>query len=301
MTREHGRKPDAQHGNEAEGGDDGAAIVNVAQRKSAQERRLANQARAKLNAHIANVSKSTLLGANLFQKMVRGDAEEALRRKLEPAMAEKLGEKVLEKVLDKLKDTLVEVTDVGKEMAEKASAVFGAIKSNITEKIKTRGELTAQLVADDVTSGLIEAQGVVEDRLRAAVDALPPEKLAEIARILFKLREASKDAEDDSPEHGKLADGMEAWAMTDLLGLPAGDGVAAEEVALQAYSVFREGVRETAMSAGEASTDIQRQLTHPNDDKDKLEEAEAGLGSHTKAGLDKDKALRARVAQTGQG
>ena len=299
--RERQRREGA-NASEVESSEAGGGQVDHAKKLAARERKIAGQAKQKLLSHVEKVSKATLLGANIFQQMVRGDAEEVLVKKLEPALAEKLGEKVLDKVLDKLKEGLVEVTEIGKDLADKSTVIFSAIRSNVTDKIKTRGELNAMHVADEVTSGLLEGQAIVEDQLKAKIQSIPQEKLAAIGRELFKLREAAKDDESDSEEHGKLADGMEDWFMTAELGMPAGDGVAAEDTAKQAYSAFREGVRETVMSAGEAATDVQKTLAHPGALDDKVADAEdAVLGPRQKAGIEKDKALRARVAATGGG
>jgi len=47
------------------------------------------------------------------------------------------------------------------------------------------------------------------------------------------------DDDPDGPDRGYLRDGMVTWALENLLGLPAGDAIGMETVALEAYAELR--------------------------------------------------------------
>jgi hypothetical protein len=278
--------------------DEGNAAITQAQRQGARQRKLAARAKQALHEQAHRALEGAQLGANLFQMMVRKDGEDELNKKLHPDAAEKVAHMVIDKVAHKLREGLVEISDVGKAMADKATTIFGAIHGSISDKIKTTQELTVSTTADFVTTGLLEAQTIANENLRAHIDSLPTEKLAIIAEQIWKLREvarASPFAEGDSAEHGNLADGAEEMFMTDMLGMPQGGGVAAEAIALQAYSEFQAGLRAHAMSAGERATAIQHRLANPNGDRDTLNRVENEQGEHTKAGIERDVAQKRRT------
>ena len=257
------------------------------------------QARATRNALKGQAGKAAQAmsqGANLFQMAVRGLGEDELKKKLEPAVAEKVKDALIDKVSEKFKEGVIEVSDLGKEVASKSSAVFGAIKSNLSERIKAQKELSVLEAADMVTAAIIEQSITMEKHLGEVIDNLPREKVLAVRKVLAQFN-GIKD-EDDSPETGNLEDGMKAWAMTDLIGLPSGDGVAIEGYARAAFASFQEAVRST-MTAGEAGDAIQHRLANPNEDQEKIEGAEEKMGPQFKAGIQKDKNLRGRVAATG--
>lgn len=107
-----------------------------------------------------------------------------------------------------------------------------------------------------------------------------------------------EDGEDGEESGGNLEDGMKAWAMTDLVGLPKGGGVATEEYALQAYSEFKAEVRSTAMTAVEAGKDIQHRLSNPSEALDKLEDAKGKMGPKFREAIERDRIMDRRVAST---
>lgn len=287
--------------------EDGTQPANpnaLAERVKHQQRHKASRAKRAILDHIHKATEGAFLGANLFQAMVRGDAVEEVNRKLHPEMAEKITDTIIDKVGDKLKEAIAEVSEVGKEISEKSTAVFGAIKSSLSDKIKNQQDLTVLQVAGDVTGAIIEAHRQAAERLKEAVEHLPDEKLAAAADYIWQMREIgrqSPDAQADSPESGKLADGAQDLAM-EAMGLPQAGGVAAEAVALEAYSLFQAGVRDHAMSAGERADAVQHRLANPGEDQEKLERAEKdSLKSGTRESIEKDKRLQKRteMMQTG--
>lgn len=153
MQRESSKEDPQQ---QQEGEDNLRTMVMQKRAMNRKKDRAAGEVKTQLTQHLSKAVKSMSDGANLFQMMVRGDGEEELQKKLEPALAEKIKDGVLDKLEDKFKETVVEVSDVSKSVASHASTVFGIIKSNISDRIKNQKDLTVLQVADMVTSGLLE-------------------------------------------------------------------------------------------------------------------------------------------------
>jgi len=292
-VRDHKHK--ATHGARSGEAEDGGGGLEQQKLGLALQRRQAERARETLHKHIDKVSQSITLGANLFQLMARDDKEQQLEKKLHPSIASKVADKVIDKIAAKIKDGLVAVSGVAKEVAGKSEMVFGLIKSNLQSRVATEQELTVHQLADAITIALIERQAELAEQLHAAIDALPVEKLMGVAATLSPLQRARPSEDDpDSPERGNLRDGMVNWAMENLLGLPAGDAVAMEEVAIQAYAELKSEVIAT-LPVHERGEAIQDRLAHPDGDREKLERVEEKMGPKFKANVERDKTLRARV------
>lgn len=254
------------------------------------------ETRRMLKAQLSKSVRAVAMGANLFQKAVRRMSEEEQEKKLEIDVAERVKDALVDKVAERFKEAVVEVSDIGKAVAEKSATVFGTIKSSISERIKAQSELSVLQAADAVTAAMIEKSLVLEEHLSQVIDALPAEKVLAVRDVLAQFNGIKDDA--DTAETGKLEDGMKEWAMTDLIGLPAGDGVAIEEYGRDAFASFQEAVRST-MTVHEQGAAIQHRLAHPNEDQQKIEEAEKDMGPHFKSGIARDKGMRQRVAATG--
>lgn len=292
MTREYKSNQDPQR--QQERGDDGSdRMTDQARAVLERDRRRMGSVRQALNGQVDRASKAMLLGANLFQMMARGEDEAQLERKLSPEIAEKISDKVVDKVAEHIKSLAVEASGIGEVIAENSASVFGALKGTISEKISARKDLTVLQCVDLVSGGIIERATIFEQEMKSAVAGLGREKLLGVHKTLSPLKDVRSD--EDSPETGKLADGLQEWALTDLVGLPAGGGVVAEEWALRAWSEFQAGVRDHAMSAGERSDAIQERLANPRGDQDKLEAAEEKLKPETKKEIEKDKILKERT------
>lgn len=280
-------------------------LAQQAQRLEARNRKLAGKAKHALEEQAHRALEGAELGANLFQSMVRADNEKEIHKKIHPEIADKIIEGVVDKVGDKVKDALTEISDVGKEMAGKATSIYGAIKGKLEARVQMEKDLTVLRTADIVMSGLLEAATVTNRQLKEHIAALSQEKLVFIAEEMWQLKEAARkdpSSQADSPENGSLADGAQEMFLTDIVGMPKGGGVAAEDLALKAYSEFQAGVRDHAMSNSEREDAIQHRLANPNEDKDKLKDAEDNLGPETKASIEKDVSQKQRtdMAMKGQ-
>lgn len=254
----------------------------------------ASKARHMLKEQTAKAVKAVTVGGDLFQTMVRMDSEETLQKKLEPAVAEKIKDKLIDKLSEKFKAGLIEVSEIGEKLASRSEAVFGAIKGTIDERNKAQKELTVLQMADSVTASIMTHASKLEHALNHEIDGMSRGELAKIGGVLDTAMSATSDA--DSEENGKIADGMRDYAMTDLIGMPAGDLVESEEIAKIAYSEFEAEVRMNAMTANEAGKDIQHRLAHPNEVGDKLEKAEGAMGEDFQKDVKSDHLMRQRVA-----
>lgn len=303
MTRDREHRGDGSHEREEAGAASSPSQSQPQDARLTERRRQqrAGEVRRELRAHAQRAAKAVLLGGNLFQMMVRGDGEAALHKQLAPDLAGKITDKVLDKVVGKLRDGLVAVADLGEGVASRALAVFGAVKGAVDKRVQLEGQLTVLELADHVSAALVDRAAELEAQLGEAVDALPVDRLLAIGQFVDDqalggaLR--ARDDGGDSPERGRLSDGMRDQAMQ-VLGLPAGDTVAAEEVALVAYGAFQSEVR-GAGTAAEQVDAVQHRLSHPHEDADKLGAAEAKMGRGFQRDLERDRTLRARVAQSG--
>lgn len=275
------------------GGNDAKIIA-----KKLRDRQTAFKIRSELKAQVGKAAKAAELGGNLFQMMARGDDEKALQHELEPDVAGKIKDKVLDKIEEKLKSGLVAISGVGEHVAKHASTVFGVIKGAVDKRIKTEGKLTVLKLVDAIAAGVVDKSMEVEEALTTAVDKLSQDQILAVGKQLDaaeKEGDAAPD-QDNSPERGDLGQGMREQAMSEIIGLPRGDLVAAEDVAMLAYNEFKASVRGVG-TAAEQVDGAQHAIAHPGETKDKLAGAEEKMGPEFQKNLEKDKTLRARTAE----
>jgi hypothetical protein len=284
-----------ERGSDASGAEVGGGAFEQQKLGMAIQRRQAERARETLHKHIDKVAHAIVVGATLFQSMVNDDRSAELEKKLHPSVAKTISGKVLDKVFDKLKSGIVAVSGLGEEIAKRGTQVFGAVKSYVEGKVETQKALTRVELAQEITAALLEKQVEVAEHLHVAIDGLPLEKLLGVAATLSPMqRVRPSDDDPDGPERGYLRDGMVTWALENLLGLPAGDAVGMEAIALEAYAEFKTGVM-GSLPVHEQVEAIQDRLAHPDADRKKLERAEEKMGPKFKQSIERDKTLRGRV------
>lgn len=268
--------------------------------KNAQMSRMMarKQIRSELREFASNAASAIDKGALLFSMMVRGDDEKKLQEEMEPHIAETIKEKVLDKIFDKLKEGLSAVADVGEHVASGAAKTFSVVKSVVDKKIAQQQKMTLLQVADAVSQALADRALEMKHDLWATIDKIQPAELLAAGKVLADAQEEGENAadQDDSDDRGDLGQGMRAQAAVSLLGLPAGDLVAAEDVALAAYGTFRTSVG-AAGTAAEQVDAAQDAMANPGADKKKLEKVEGHMGDKFKHDLQRDKTMRARTAE----
>lgn len=250
--------------------------------------------RAELREHASQAVQAVLTGANLFQMAVRGLGEAALRKQLEPDVAGKVAHKAVDHLLGKLKSGLVAATDIGTHLVSHASTVFGTIKGTVDARVKTERALNLLEVADHVTAAVQDQAIVLERALRGAVDALSPDQLAAIAGLMNAAELSAPLDPDDSEERGDLRQGLRTHALTERVGMPAGDKVAAEEIATDAFAAFQVEVAASG-TAAEHTDAIKHRLAHPDEDRQRVRAAEERMGPEYQHELARDRTLRGRV------
>jgi len=288
LSQSQGREHDAQSSDDK---------VNTARQHQARKRQ---RLRAEMHAQVASAVKSMSDAARLFEMRVRADGEEATR-KIKPGAAEKIKDKVLDKIFEGFRVALVQAADVGEHLAEHGAKAFSVIKGFIDERIKEKQAQTAADVADAIHAGLVEKSILLQESLDATIDKLPPAKLLAAGKIMDAAeaegREAAKEDGGDGPGRGDLGEAMRQDAMVNLLGLPASGLLAAEDLAVAAYSAFKSEVA-ASMSAREAIDDVQHKLDNPDEAREKIQQVEEkrhGPKFHEK--MDEEKTLKGRVAQ----
>lgn len=251
---------------------------------------------AEVKKHLARkggeAAQAVVTGCNIFQMAVRGMGEEKLQEKLTPDVAESLKDKVIDKLWDKFKDGVTEAADLGKDIVSHSSAVFSAVKGQISDRIKAQKELTLLEVADSIVAGMMDKSELLHLAIAKAVSSIPPRKLLVIRQELRRLHGASDEA--DSKENGYIADGLKDWFLSDVIGMPRTDTVASEEYAVSAFAEFQMGVVST-MPAHEAGDAIQKRLENPDGDREAVEHAEGKMGKQFNNKLSHDRNMRART------
>jgi len=298
MSKREHKKDDAQ-GQEH----DGPAQIQprdpmqlALQRKLKERDPIVQGVRAELSTQADNAAQVLSLGANVFQMTVRGLDEAQLNEQLHPDKGATIAHTVIGQIEHKVKDGLVKVSGIGSDIAGKASTVFGLIKGTVEKRIAGEAKLTKLKLADIVSSTLVDSALKLGASLKAAIAQLPPEKILSIGKVL-DAAEGGKDTDpDDSPERGNLGQGMRQWAMTELIGLPAGDLVAAEDIAVTAFTSFQSQVA-SAGTAAEQTDHAQHAMQHPNEPKERVQAAEAQMGPEFQKQMERDKTLRGRVDQ----
>lgn len=295
--REGRKGSEGREGAQGEGASQGDQRVEVARMRAARQRQ---KIRSELHAQVASAVKALSDAAGLFEMRVRADGESAARE-AKPGAAEKIKDKVLDKLFENFKKAVVEGFKGGEKVAEGGFTAFGAVKSFVDGRVKEKKAQTVGDVADAIHAGIVEKSIVLQESLDRMIDALPPQKLLAAGEAMDRA-EAEGDAaaeEDggDGPGRGDLGQGMRQDAMVNILGLPAGGLLAAQDLAVTAYSTFKVEVA-TTMSAAEGIDAVQRQLSHPNEDREKIQEIEEKrMGPKYHEKMDEEKTLKGRVAQ----
>lgn len=292
----HVKDHKSQAGDGASAEQDGAEGVGTVDQARASKLQQSRETRNQLKAQMGKAVKAYSQGADLFLNAVLNMTAHEQEKKLELDVVERVKDALIDKIAEKFRESVVEVADIGKAVASRSMTVFSAIKGELSGRIQAQKELSVIQAAQMVNAAMIEKAATLEQELNDEIDNLSREKVLAIRDVLAQFNGVQDDA--DNPEDGKLADGLTDWAMTKLIGIPAGDAVATEEYAREAFAVFQAGVR-SSMTAAEAGDAIQHRLAHPDEDAEAIEKAEGSMGKKFNANLERDKHMRQRVAATG--
>lgn len=291
--REH--KPDKQHdGPRPQATGDRQRDAAIA-RKLADRDPIVKAVRQEMCEQVGRAAQAISVGANLFQTAVRQRDEWGTEKTLHPDRAMQLAHGVVGHIEGKFKAALLSVSGIGSIIGSHASTAFGLVKGVIDKRIAAEGKLTVWKVADAVTAGLLEASVKVDRHLRVAVMQISPERIRSIGKVLDTAEAGAATDEDDSEERGNLGEGLRQWALTDLIGLPAGGLVAAEDLAISAFADFSAQVAAQGTAAEQVDA-AQHALKHPGEARERVEGAEAQMGPEFQGELERDRTLKARVA-----
>jgi hypothetical protein len=233
------------------------------------------------------IDTATTASTILAQMELRDEAAE-----LTPALAKTVGQKICDKIGAKLYDQCKIVFELGETVGEKVLPAFAAVKNTLQGVSAKKEKVSANTIKQSVARALVQGAYDLSERIVERIKSVPPDKLAEIGRSMGALQELD-DADGDSPETGKLKDGMERQFI-EQLGMPATGPARAHEIAVQAYQELRAELRATKPVAEQAD-ELQSIAKMPGEAEQKARGAEKGLGPGLEKDIAADEALRTRV------